>query len=51
MAELGTQEVKDPKIAEINNLIDYDIFEEVEDEGQETLGSRWVFTAKEKYDG
>ena len=26
-------------------------FEEVEDKGQETMGIRWVVTAKEKHDG
>ena len=51
MSEHGTQEVKDAKIAEINNLMDNDIFEEITDEVQETLGSRWVVTAKEKHDG
>ena len=29
----------------------YGIFEEVENEGQETVGSRWVITRKEKADG
>ena len=29
----------------------YGVFEEVEDEGQETVGSRWVITRKEKADG
>ena len=29
----------------------YDIFEEVNDEGQETISSRWVITKKEKADG
>ena len=51
VSEHGTQEVKETKIAKINNLMDYDIFEEVIDKGQETLGSRWVVTAKEKHDG
>ena len=51
MSEHGTQEVKDAKIAEIDNLMDYDVFEEVNYEGQETLGSRWVVTVKENHDG
>ena len=38
-------------MAEVSNLLDYDIFEEVKDEGQETIGSRWVVTVKEKHDG
>ena len=28
----------------------YGVFEEVEDEGQETVGSRWVITRNEKSD-
>ena len=44
-------EVKEAKEAEINNLLDYDVFEEVKDEGQYTIRSRWVVTAKEKHDG
>ena len=30
---------------------DYETFEEVLDEGQDTVGSRWVVTRKEKHDG
>ena len=30
--------------------MDYNKFEEVPDQGQETIGSRWVITVKEKYD-
>ena len=47
----GTPEVKEAKMTEVNNLMDYDVFEEVKDEGQETIGSRWVVTEKEKHDG
>ena len=35
----------------MKNLQDYETFEEVKDKGQETLGSRWVITEKEKHDG
>ena len=49
--EHETPEVKEAKMAEVSNLLDYDVFEEVEDKGQETIGSRWVVTAKEKHDG
>ena len=38
-------------MTEVSNLLDYDVFEEVKDEGQETLGSRWVVTKKEKHNG
>ena len=51
VSEHKTQEVKDAKVAEINDLLDNHVFEEVVDEGQQTLGSRWVVTAKEKHDG
>ena len=47
----GTPEVKEAKNTEVSNLMDYDVFEEVKDEGQETIGSRWVVTEKEKHDG
>ena len=40
-----------PKQREIENLEKYGVFEEVEDVGQETVGSRWVITRKEKADG
>ena len=29
----------------------YETFEEIDDEGQETIGSRWIVTEKEKHDG
>ena len=51
VSEHGRPEVKEAKMAEVSNLLDYDVFEEVEDKGQETIGSRWVITAKEKHDG
>ena len=51
MSEHGTFEVKEAKIAEVSNFLDYDVFEEVEDKGQETIGSRYVVMAKEKHDG
>ena len=40
----GTPEVKAAKMNEIRNLKDYDTFEEVPDEGQETIGSHRVIT-------
>ena len=51
VSEHGQPEVKEAKMAEVNNLLDYDVFEEVEDKGQETIRSRWVITAKENHDG
>ena len=44
-------EVIEAKEKEIENLEKYGVFEEVEDVGQETVGSRWVITRKEKADG
>ena len=40
VSEHGRPEVKEAKMAEVNNLLDYDVFEEVEDKGQETISSR-----------
>ena len=51
VSEHGRPEVKEAKMAEVNILLDYDVFEEVEDKGPETIGSRWVITAEEKHDG
>ena len=49
--EHGRPEVKVAKITEVKNLQDYDVFEEVEDNGQETISSHLVITSKEKHDG
>ena len=51
VSEHWRPEVKEAKDTEVNNLLDYDVFEEVEDVGQQTIGSRWVVTSKEKHDG
>ena len=51
VSEHGRPEVKEAKTAEVSNFLDYDVFEEVKDKGQETIGSRWVVTTKEKHDG
>lgn len=37
------------KTAELSNLLEYDVFKKVKDEGQETIG--WVVTTKENHDG
>ena len=49
--EHNTPEVIEAKAKEIKNLKDFNTFEEVEDEGQKTVGSRWVVTKKENHDG
>ena len=47
----GRPEVKAAKRIEVQNLKDYEKFEEVQDEGHEKIGSQWVVTQKEKHDG
>ena len=47
--EHGKPKIKEEK--EIENLETYERFEEVDDIGQETIGSRWIITEKEKHDG
>ena len=49
--EHGKPEVIEAKEKEIENLETYETFEEVDDIGQETIGSRWIVTEKEKHDG
>ena len=51
LSEHKRPEVKLAKKGEIQNLMDYDVFEEVPDVGQDCIGSTWVITAKEKHDG
>ena len=51
VSEHWRPEVKDAQDTEVNNLFDYNLFEEGEDVGQQTIGSRWVVTSKEKHDG
>ena len=47
----GKPEIIEAKGKEVENLETYETFEEVEDEGQETIGSRWIVSRKEKHDG
>ena len=49
--EHGKPEIVEAKNNEIENLKTYETFEEVMDEGQETIGSRWIITEKQKHDG
>ena len=44
-------EVEEAKDKELDNLENYSLFEEVADEGQEVIGSKWVITRKQKADG
>ena len=50
VSEHKNLEVKVAKRNEIQNLKDYDTFEEVWDDGQDKKGSQWVVTQKEKHD-
>merc|ERR1712236_51225 len=47
----GKPEIVEAKNNEIENLKTYETFEEVMDEGQETIGNRWIITEKQKHDG
>ena len=49
--EQNTPECNEAKHKEIENLVKFDVFEEVDDCGQERISSRWVLTQKEKADG
>ena len=49
--EHGKPEILEAKENEIQNLKTYETFEEIKDEGQETIGSRWIVTEKQKHDG
>ena len=49
--EQNTPEVNEAKRKEIENLKNYDVFEEVDDLRQERRGSRWGVTQNEKADG
>ena len=56
VVEVPVKEHKSPEVIEakgkeLENLKDYETFYEVEDTGQERVGSRWVITRKEKHDG
>ena len=51
VAEHKKVEVVEAKEKELENLMKYGVFEEVEDKGQERISSRWVITQKEKADG
>ena len=48
--EHGKPEVIEAKEKKIENLETYETFEEVDDIGQEAIGSRWIVTEKEKHD-
>ena len=45
--EHSKEEVTEAKKKETENLELYEVFEEVEDVGQEVIGSRWIVTKKE----
>ena len=47
----GKKEIVAAKNKEMDNLKFYETYIEVKDEGQETIGSRWVITEKQEHDG
>merc|ERR1712101_98534 len=47
----GKPEIVAAKNKEMKNLEFYETYERVKDEGQETIGSRWVITEKQQHDG
>merc|ERR1711954_505073 len=49
--EHGKPEIIQAKNNEVENLKTYETFEEILDEGQTTIGSKWVITEKQKHDG
>ena len=49
--EHKSSDVIEAKKKELENLFKYGVFEEIDDEGQDTISSRWVITRKEKADG
>ena len=51
VAEHGKAEVKEDKRKELENIMKYGVYEEVEDYGQEIITLRWVITQKEKVHG
>ena len=56
VVEVPVKDHKNPEIVaakskEAENLRDFDTYEEVKDEGQTKIGSRWVITKKESHDG
>ena len=49
--EHGRLDCVEAKQTELQNLLNFDTFEEVEDNGQITIQSRWVLTEKQAHDG
>ena len=51
VSEHKRPEVVEAKMEEVRNLEDYKVFGEIEEVGQETIGSQWVVIKKEKHFG
>ena len=49
--EHGRANVSEAKARELENLKKFGVFEEVDDDGQDTVGTHWVITKKEPQDG
>ena len=48
VAEHKSPEVIEAKMKELENYVKFETFEEVEDENQPRITTRWVVTTKEK---
>ena len=46
MSENALHQVAETKHREISNLKDHNVFEEVDDEGQDFIESKWIVTEK-----
>ena len=51
MSEHKLPEDIEAKLKEVQNLEDYEVFQEIVDDGPESIGSHWVITQKEKHEG
>ena len=51
ISEHNRPKILEEKKKDVHNLEDYEMFELVEDVGQECIGSLWVVTQKEDHDG
>ena len=51
VAEHKSPEVIEAKMKELENYVKFEAFEEVEDENQPRITTRWVVTTKEDHDG
>ena len=48
--EHGRPDCVEAKASELENLLNFDTFEEVKDDGQKTTDSRWILNEKQAHD-